>query len=135
MLSVHKRRCSTFVEVGSSLVCDPSELTSALAAINGSDLNLYSFDHVFPTFASTGDSPSSPPVVIAYGQLGTKEFQVLHRTLKPLAEQGQVKYIFRHYQPVSVSVCVCVCVCVCMCVCMWSSYTVSATLQPCTLCV
>jgi UDP-glucose:glycoprotein glucosyltransferase len=98
VLSKHKKECSTFVSVGSSLVCDSSELTTSLLSSSDSVSTVYSFDHVFPPLTPSGDPSHSPPVVILYGQLGTRDFQTFHGILKPLAEKSQIQYIFRHYQ-------------------------------------
>ena len=97
---LHQKNCATFIELAQSLICNLSELDSALASSASSRRQpmLYTFDHVYPS----QHPESNLPVAILYGRLGSAEVEEFHNALKVLAGDGKIRYAFRHYSLVSV---------------------------------
>lgn len=52
----------------------------------------YKLDHQFP-----GKIGKNKPVVILYGEIGSKSLKDFHVVLKEMAESGEIVYILRHY--------------------------------------
>ena len=82
-----------FANVGGKVVCDVDELKSVLKSVKSDikPIETYNLDHIFP------GSLNNTITVVFYATLGSKSFRQFHLTLKPLAESGKVKYVFRHY--------------------------------------
>ena len=53
------------------------------------------FDHIYP------NSQESSSTVFHYNQLGSESFKQFHRNLKALAENGKIRYVYRHNPPTS----------------------------------
>lgn len=53
---------------------------------------LYKLDHQYP-----GKMAKNRPVVILYGEIGSKKLTEFHNTLKPLSVSGEIIYVMRHY--------------------------------------
>ena len=63
-----------------------------LALYSHRNPELYKVDHQFQ-----GKMAKNKPVVILYGEIGSKRFKEFHIKLKSLAESGDIIYVVRHY--------------------------------------
>ncbi|XP_044147949.1 LOW QUALITY PROTEIN: UDP-glucose:glycoprotein glucosyltransferase 1-like [Bufo gargarizans] len=84
--------CKAFIVVHGEKTCDLDKLPSLLTgALERPKPFLFKGDHQYP-----GTSPDSP-VVILYGEIGTKEFSRFHQHLSEKARAGAIVYVLRHY--------------------------------------
>ena len=56
-----------------------------------SNVEIHKLDHKYP------GSAEGRPIVVLYGEIGTKRFNDFHLKLKKLAEDGDVTYVLRHF--------------------------------------
>lgn len=81
-----------FVMCGNELVCNVNEMRKKLknrGILNNS--NLYSFDHIYP------GTETHSFVAVLYGEIGSREFNDFHKVLKTESQQGDIKYVTRHF--------------------------------------
>ncbi|XP_069829133.1 UDP-glucose:glycoprotein glucosyltransferase 1 isoform X2 [Dendropsophus ebraccatus] len=84
--------CKAFIVVHGEKTCDLDKLPSLLnGALDRPKPFLFKGDHQYP-----GSSPDSP-VVILYGEIGTREFSPFHQHLSEQARAGKILYVLRHY--------------------------------------
>ncbi|XP_073432558.1 UDP-glucose:glycoprotein glucosyltransferase 1 isoform X2 [Dendrobates tinctorius] len=84
--------CTAFVVVHGEKTCDLDQLPSLLTrAAERPKPFLFKGDHRYP-----GSSPDSP-VVVLYGEIGTREFSRFHQHLSEKARAGEMVYVLRHY--------------------------------------
>ncbi|XP_048460251.1 UDP-glucose:glycoprotein glucosyltransferase 1 isoform X3 [Rhincodon typus] len=84
--------CSAFVNVHGEKSCNPDGLEVLLqSALERPKPYLFKGDHI--------DASLRPelPVVILYGEIGTKEFSKFHKLLRSKSEVGNINYVLRHY--------------------------------------
>lgn len=87
---------SSFLNViDEDVLCDTKNLDSKLKLAKTKEsktlLETFSFDHIFP------GTENITTTVVHYGEIGTKDFQRIHKVLKGKAEKGEIKYIIRHF--------------------------------------
>lgn len=105
-----QEECEAVADVNGELTCDPEQVASLLKAskryinyhyhinvqvlkiCNFRNAEIHKLDHKYP-----GTTAEDKPVVILYGEIGTKSLNDFHLTLKTLAEAGDVTYILRHF--------------------------------------
>ncbi|KAJ8384299.1 hypothetical protein AAFF_G00206560 [Aldrovandia affinis] len=86
--------CQAFFNVHGERSCNTQSLKALLE--NASERpkpHLFKGDHRFP--ASNPDAP----VVILYGEVGSKEFPNFHQLMVSKANKGEITYILRHFLP------------------------------------
>ncbi|XP_059506997.1 UDP-glucose:glycoprotein glucosyltransferase 1 isoform X2 [Stegostoma tigrinum] len=84
--------CSAFVNVHGEKSCNPDGLEVLLqSALERPKPYLFKGDHI--------DASLRPelPVVILYGEIGTKEFSKFHKLLRSKSDVGNINYVLRHY--------------------------------------
>ncbi|KAJ8357028.1 hypothetical protein SKAU_G00198220, partial [Synaphobranchus kaupii] len=84
--------CQAFFSVHGEKSCNPESLKALLE--NASDRpkpHLFKGDHRFP--ASNPDAP----VVILYGEVGSKGFSKFHQLMLSKANKGEIAYVLRHF--------------------------------------
>ena len=85
---------SSFVQLGSEIVCSLSELKTKLSRKDkelNTPVETYSFDHIFP------GSENNTRTVVLYSDVGSKEFKSFHELLVKPATDGKIRYIARHF--------------------------------------
>ena len=101
--------CSSFIEWVGGVNCTSDKLKRQLSdhfsekQSSQSDHKqplVYSFDHVYQVMSQLPADLAQPPALVYYGQLGSADFSDYHKMLKELAENGNITYLFRHYQVV-----------------------------------
>ncbi len=92
--------CEAAVEVGGKLVCSVEEVLQVLQEEDDGrhTIQLFSFDHQYPSAPST----PPPPSAVLYAELGTQPFSYFHSALVGLAKERKINYVLRHYIRVSV---------------------------------
>ncbi|XP_072330785.1 UDP-glucose:glycoprotein glucosyltransferase 1 isoform X2 [Scyliorhinus torazame] len=84
--------CSAFINVHGEKSCNPDHLEVLLqSALERPKPYLFKGDHVEPSLRT------ELPVVILYGEVGTKEFSRFHKLLRSKSDAGSVNYVLRHY--------------------------------------
>ncbi|XP_067851613.1 UDP-glucose:glycoprotein glucosyltransferase 1 isoform X2 [Heptranchias perlo] len=84
--------CAAFINVHGEKTCSPDRLEVLLqSALERSKPYLFKGDHI--------EAPlrTELPVVILYGEIGTKEFSRFHKLLRSKSDVGSVNYVLRHY--------------------------------------
>ncbi|XP_043557860.1 UDP-glucose:glycoprotein glucosyltransferase 1 isoform X2 [Chiloscyllium plagiosum] len=84
--------CSAFINVHGEKSCNPDKLEVLLqSAVERPKPYLFKGDHI--------DASLRPelPVVILYGEIGTKEFSKFHKLLRSKSDVGNINYVLRHY--------------------------------------
>ncbi|KAM8834331.1 UDP-glucose:glycoprotein glucosyltransferase 1 isoform 1-T1 [Synchiropus picturatus] len=84
--------CSAFFSVHGEKTCSAAGLASLLETAPGRPKPyLFKGDHKY-----LGSNPDAP-VVILYAEVGTPNFQELHRVITSKVEEGLASYVLRHY--------------------------------------
>lgn len=91
VLSGHKCDAEAFVQIGDDLICDLSSFEINLRRTEDVDVELFSFDHIYP------GSQNNSLTVVLYGQIGSRVLKNYHNKLKDLADKKVVKYVIRNY--------------------------------------
>uniref|UniRef100_UPI00398E35CF UDP-glucose:glycoprotein glucosyltransferase 1 isoform X2 n=1 Tax=Pristiophorus japonicus TaxID=55135 RepID=UPI00398E35CF len=84
--------CSAFINVHGEKTCSPDRLEVLLqSALERPKPYLFKGDHI--------EAPlrTELPVVILYGEIGTKEFSRFHKLLRSKSDVRSVNYVLRHY--------------------------------------
>ncbi|GCC23619.1 UDP-glucose:glycoprotein glucosyltransferase 1 isoform X3 [Chiloscyllium punctatum] len=84
--------CSAFINVHGEKSCNPDKLEVLLqSAVERPKPYLFKGDHIDASFRP------ELPVVILYGEIGTKEFSKFHKLLRSKSDVGNINYVLRHY--------------------------------------
>uniref|UniRef100_A0A4W3JNT5 UDP-glucose ceramide glucosyltransferase-like 1 n=1 Tax=Callorhinchus milii TaxID=7868 RepID=A0A4W3JNT5_CALMI len=86
------KNCVAFVNVHGEKTCSPDNLEMLLkGSLERSKPYIFKGDHI--------EFPLKPelPVVILYGEIGTKEFSKFHGLLRSKSMMGTINYVLRHY--------------------------------------
>ncbi|KAM7111131.1 UDP-glucose:glycoprotein glucosyltransferase 2 [Molossus nigricans] len=84
--------CDAFVVIHKKHTCKINEIKTLLEkATSRPRPYLFEGDHKFPT------KKENLPVIILYGEVGTRSFGKFHTILSEKAQNGEILYVLRHY--------------------------------------
>ncbi|KAK0404333.1 hypothetical protein QR680_017401 [Steinernema hermaphroditum] len=86
--------CDAFVDINGKTSCDASEIEKLLKSSTESSTKVLSTDHIHLSAASNGNAP----VLVVYGDIGSKSWLQLHTIARSLSANGKVRYVLRHFR-------------------------------------